>query len=128
MKTSETLTINQGDLIGNITDEGIFEFLGIPYAKPPKETPYQAPKSPDYFKGIFDARSYGATAPQAKTEPPLDTVFPANEIIGDNCLNLNIWTKSLTGKRPVMIFIHGGGFSSGSGSISGYNGRALNLG
>jgi para-nitrobenzyl esterase len=116
----------QGQLMG-FRDKGVYTFRGVPYAK---ATRFMPPESPDSWSGVRLAMNYGEICPV----PDQITVsndeqfnahryFPQNE----NCQFLNVWTPSLAGgKRPVLVFIHGGGFTNGS-SIEGegYDGRNL---
>ncbi len=69
-----------------------------------------------------DATRFGPTAPQAEGTGPLADLVPRSIIPGDDYLNLNVWTPDTSGAAPVMVFVHGGAFTSGSGSIGGYDG------
>lgn len=73
-----------------------------------------------------DATTYGP-APWQPTGGPLDGLVPGmgSADQSDDCLNLNVWTPSVDGARPVMVWIHGGAFSLGAGSLSVYNGARL---
>ncbi len=112
----------QGKLEG-VFEDGLFKFRGVPYAEPPvgklRWLPPQPKKSWD---GVRPAKEYGAMAPQVAMAAPRD--FPGAPDFGDvpqseDCLFLNIWTPGLDdGKRPVFFWIHGGGFTIGSGSES----------
>jgi para-nitrobenzyl esterase len=122
-----TVRVAQGQLMG-FRDNGVYTFRGVPYAK---ATRFMPPQAPDSWNGVRLAMNYGEICPV----PDQITVsndeqfnahryFPQNE----NCQFLNVWTPSLVngGKRPVLVFIHGGGFTNGS-SIEGegYDGRNL---
>lgn len=124
MSAPSIVETKYGKIMGTCSEIGIHAFLGIPYAQSPEETPFAAPKAPEKFQEIYDARSYGPTAPQSVGTAPVSIIFPEKHISGKNFLNLNIWTNELTTKNPVMIFIHGGSFTSGSGAIDGYNGAS----
>jgi para-nitrobenzyl esterase len=97
-------------------NRGVIKFKGIPYAAPPIGNLRFKPTVPvKSWEGVFDATKYGPVAPQ----PPsaLENMFseplPSSEA---NCLTLNIWTQGLDNeKRPVMFWIHGGAFVTGSG-------------
>ncbi|XP_077282716.1 juvenile hormone esterase-like isoform X3 [Temnothorax americanus] len=108
--------IHEGRLIGTVEEDGYgcryFAFRGIPYAKPPiGELRFKDPVPPEPWSGDRDAFKYGNVAVQ------LD-IF-SREIIGDeDCLYLNVYTTDLNPaeKRAVMVWIHGGGFFTGSGN------------
>jgi para-nitrobenzyl esterase len=92
------------------------------------------PKPPIAWKNVRDALDYGASTPQSvpnAKRPPSSTAGLIGELSdrpeSEDCLVLNVWTRGLkdNGKRPVMFWIHGGGFQSGSGSSPGYDGTNL---
>jgi para-nitrobenzyl esterase len=91
-------------------------FKGIPYgADTSGRNRFMPPVKPDTWTGVRDALTYGPTAPQTVGT---GTDRGAARVENENCLVLNVFTPSLdTGsKRPVMVWLHGGGFSTGSGS------------
>lgn len=108
---------------------GIHIFKGIPYAKAKR---FQAPQDPDAWQGIRSSRAYGPTCPQPKRMGwysdeiafsfDWDDGYP-----NEDCMRLNIWTPELKNnkKRAVMVWLHGGGFTAGSGqelpSYDGFN-------
>lgn len=101
-------------------EEGIFRFLGVPYAEAKERFVPAEDVTP--WEGVLSADSYGPITPQgAMLGQQGDQTETDN-----NCQNLNIWTPGLDDKaRPVMVWLHGGGFSSGSANGSGYDGEAL---
>jgi para-nitrobenzyl esterase len=107
------------------TVDGVHAFKGIPYAADPSgEHRFLPPRPVEPWSGVWDATAYGPTAPQPA--PPswrLDrgAVVPESE----GCLVLNVWSASGDGRRPVLVWLHGGGFSTGSGSQPWYDGSAL---
>ena len=111
-----SVTIGQGLLEGS-DDKGITSFKGIPYAQPPVgERRWLPPEPVRPHQGPRAATQFGANCPQTEraglNEP--------DAIMSEDCLTLNVWTPGLdTNKRPVMVWIHGGGFRFGSGDIQG---------
>ncbi|GAA1570419.1 carboxylesterase family protein [Actinomadura kijaniata] len=98
-------------------------FLGIPFARAPR---FRPPLPPEPWTGVRPAREYGPAVPQLYEEE-LGTMlglpaFPTDE---RGCLNLNVWTPSAEGARPVMVWLPGGAFRSGAGRDPVYDGRRL---
>jgi para-nitrobenzyl esterase len=99
-------------------------FKGIPYAAPPfGPNRFQPPRPSEPWNGVREAFSYGPTAPKPPYFPPFDAFLAEPVIEGEDCLNLNIWTPDL-GRvgLPVMVWIHGGAFTRGSGAVPDYDG------
>ena len=104
--------------------EGIKIFKGIPYgANTTGRNRFMPPQPPAKWTGVRDALEYGASAPQ--TEPGRGRNASDLAVAGaglpaesEDCLVLNVWTPALNDgrKRPVMVWCHGGGFATGSGS------------
>lgn len=108
-----------GAVEGLIDPDGTQRFLGIPYAKPPVgDLRWRAPQAMAPWAGTRDATRFGSSCPQAAD------MFGAASLQED-CLTLNIYApKAATREpRPVLVYIHGGGFWSGAGSY--YDGSAL---
>jgi carboxylesterase type B len=106
-----------GAVRGSIAD-GVIRFLGIPYAAPPFGANRLRPPRPvEPWSGVRDALTYGAKPPQLPYLPPWDVLIPERGPLGEDCLNLNIWTPDLGAARlPVMVWIPGGMFEAGSGA------------
>ena len=105
-------------------EEGLYIFKGIPYAEPPVgKLRWMPPESPSPWQGIRKALEFGAVAPQViRYTDELASQEPQSE----DCLFLNIWTPGLDdARRPVMFWIHGGGFQAGSGSLPLFRGNLL---
>jgi para-nitrobenzyl esterase len=112
-----------GDLRG-ANENGIAVFRGVPYAAPPVgDLRFQSPQPVPPWHGVRDATKDGPIAPQGRSR--------LAHIMGDferpqseECLTLNIWTPAPDSKkRPVMVWIHGGAFASGAGSLPWYSGE-----
>lgn len=120
---STTISINTGTILGNSPDaNGILSFKGIPYAAPPVgDLRWKSPQAPASFKATFNATVYGASCYASATEVPYFT--PPSE----DCLFLNVWTGATlsTEKRPVMVFLPGGGFQFGGSAQPTYDGSHL---
>ncbi len=115
------VTIDQGPLTG-ATDNGIDIYKGIPYAAPPiGDLRWRGPQPGPHWTAPRDATVFGPICPQHATE---GLIARANLPQSEDCLSLNIWTPGGT-KRPVMVWIHGGGFTQGGASIPRFDGAQL---
>ena len=134
---SELLTSSQATVVQTVSgkvagyfDDGIYTYKGIPYAKAERFMP---PVPADPWEGIRSSRAYGPTCPQGKRtgwySDELAFSFSWDDGFPDeDCLRVNIWTPGINDgkKRPVMVWLHGGGYSSGSGQeLPSYDGRNL---
>jgi para-nitrobenzyl esterase len=103
--------------------DGISVFKGIPYgASTAGKNRFMPPVKPSPWTDVRDALAYGPTAPQAVARARRGV--PAE---GEDCLVLNVWTPALGNgrRRPVMVWLHGGGFSYGTGSDAILDGTSL---
>jgi para-nitrobenzyl esterase len=92
-------------------EEGVLAFRGLRYAAPPLgKLRFKPPQALATWTDVADAGEFGAASVQSAAQPDM----PAHEKHGEDCLFLNVWTTSLKGKRPVMVWLHGGGFSTGA--------------
>lgn len=116
--------------VRGLNDRGVHVFKGIPYGAPPVQARrFMAPAPVEGWAGVYDAFEYGSTAPQRPQGfgPLYRSEVPVPER-GEDCLRLNVWTPSLSpGRRPVLLWWHGGGFEAGSGSSVRYDGVNLCL-
>ena len=109
--------------IAGYASKGIFAFKGVPYADTTEGTNrFTPPRKPKPWSGIRSSRSYGMVCPQDKGTGRLNDeeafMFQWNDSVeGEDCLRINVWTPGINdnGKRPVMVYLHGGGFTAGSG-------------
>ena len=122
---SEIVDTTAGRVEGTCKN-GLYKFAGIPYAAPPVGRLRWLPPEPVApWSGVRPAQRFAAIAPQNPMEIPVLNP-PQAEPQDEDCLYLNIWTPGLDdARRPVMVWIHGGGFTTGSGSSLAYNGRTL---
>ena len=121
MERTKIVDTKAGKIQG-IKDEGIEIFKGIPYTeRVVGDLRYKSPVPAKRFLGVFLATEFGPICPQITSPGFLNSPLPQSE---PDCLNLNIWTPSTDRKkRPVMVWIHGGGFRTGNGRI--YNGASI---
>ncbi|MEV5413333.1 carboxylesterase family protein [Thermopolyspora sp. NPDC052614] len=120
------VTVRGGELEGR-TVGGVTAFLGVPYAAAPFGANRMRPPQPvEPWTGVRKATEYGPTTPKGDYPPQYQPLFPEVVIPGDECLNLNIWTPDPGASGlPVLVWIHGGSFMNGSGSVGAYDGSAF---
>ncbi|HEY0281541.1 MAG TPA: carboxylesterase/lipase family protein [Rhizomicrobium sp.] len=97
-------------LVRGTVESGIATFKGIRYGADTRPRRFMPPLRPKPWRGVRDALAYGPACPQSRIK----------EKVSEDCLFLNVWTPALHdgGKRAVMVYIHGGAYSSGSGSAN----------
>ena len=97
-------------------ERDVLVFRGVRYGADTSPRRFRRALPPQPWTGIVDATQYGAAAPQTNAEEPT----------AEDCLFLNVWTPALDrGRRPVMVYLHGGAHSHGSGSDPLYDGGDL---
>src|SRR5271166_1230387 len=123
---SSIVSTGCGKLDGDEQD-GLLVFKGVPFAAVPDgPRRWLPPEKPATWTGVRDARRFGAVAPQNPVTNQALAAMKIEQAQSEDCLNLNLWTPGLDGaRRPVMVWIHGGGFTIGAGSQEIYNGAAL---
>ena len=110
-------------LVQGTNENGIYRYLGVPYAQ--AEERFVPAEEAAPWDGVLVADSYGPMSPQGS----ISGVGGSGDQSGtdNNCQNLNIWTPGVNDgqARPVMVWLHGGGFSTGSANEAGYDGENL---
>ena len=113
---AETTTALGG--IKGVDLDGCERYAGIRYAKPPVgDLRFRAPQPAEPWQGVYDATAFGPSAPQP---PPLTGSLVAGGDLrtDEDCLFLNVYTPKPDGRaRPVMVWIHGGAYTMGSGDM-----------
>jgi para-nitrobenzyl esterase len=121
----------EAGFISGIHDGDIHIFKGIPFAAPPVgDLRWKAPQPVKAWKGIRECISFGPSPMQNEPVPfsmwSEEFLIPKKPI-SEDCLYLNVWTgaKSSKEKRPVLVWIYGGGFVSGGSAVPIYDGEAM---
>lgn len=110
--------------------DGVVAFKGIPFAAAPVgNLRWQSPQPTVPWEGVRKADRFGASCSQRINEatPPYTKEFRVPNELSEDCLFLNVWTPAKTSadKVPVFVFVHGGSYTNGSGSVSLYDGTEL---
>ena len=104
-------------------------FKGIPFAAPPVgDLRWRAPQKVQPWKGIKDAVQFGASPIQGEPIPFMcwsEEFLIPKKPIDEDCLYLNVWSKSTAVKKPVLVYIYGGGFRSGGAGCAIYDGKEI---
>ena len=121
----------QAGKVRGFVEDGVLVFKGIRYGADTATTRFMAPKPPAPWTDVKDAFVYGNSTRQASSSGRV-SLFASwradpTPALSEDCLFLNVWTPALRDgkKRPVLVWFHGGGFTSGSGSSNAYDGVRL---
>lgn len=132
MPVLEVVKTQAGQVSGVRSQSGdVVSFKGIPFAAPPVgDLRWKAPQPVKPWAGVRKAEAFGPSPMQAEPAPfsmwSEEFLIP-KEPISEDCLYLNVWTgaKSVKEKRPVLVWIYGGGFNSGGSAVPIYDGEAM---
>lgn len=126
---SIAITSTESGKVKGYIHNGIFTFKGIPYAKADR---FMAPEKPTAWSNVRSSMTYGPVCPTDPTTTVNDAFeFAFDHDLGysnEHCQVLNVWTQAINDgkKRPVMVWLHGGGFSAGSSiELPSYDGENL---
>jgi para-nitrobenzyl esterase len=111
---TQIVKTSNGPVRGRVDNRELYVFKGVRYGAPPVgDLRFKPPHKPEPWTEVADAFQYGSRAIQSSGGPSAETRTPA---MSEDCLFLNVWSPGIDNKkRPVMVWLHGGGFSSGSG-------------
>lgn len=132
---SPILETNAGKVRGRVVD-GVFDFRGLRYgASTAGSARFLPPRRPEAWVGVHEAATWGPMSPQMRLRemappgrfPPSDLVIESDEPMDEDCLTLNLFTPEVDegAKLPVMVWLHGGGFSQGTANLDLFDGGNL---
>jgi para-nitrobenzyl esterase len=125
--TGDPISTKSGKVSGTQLPSGVRAYLGIPFAQAPTGPLRWAPPRPASWTGVVNADRKGPACIQVLRPHDINHYF-GEEATGEDCLTMNIWAPAdpATGaKRPVIVFLYGGGFTIGSSGMANYDGEAM---
>ncbi len=132
IQTGENVAVTdtESGKVRGFIEDGTYIYKGIPYAKAKR---FEAPTKPDAWEGVRSSTMYGPVAPlmtpTTSVQDEIEFVFDHDwGYTNEDCLRINVWTPSIDDgkKRPVLFWIHGGGYTSGSSQeLPSYDGTNL---
>jgi len=111
--------------ISGLAEDGVNVFKGIPYGGETAKTRFQAPARPAPWNGVLKCTAFTTMAPQLAARPGGGA--GSRSVESEDCLHLNVWTPGLRdgGKRPVLVYFHGGAYNNGTVNSDLYDGKRL---
>ena len=125
--SGDPVATTEGRVAGTRLASGVKAYLGIPYAKPPTQDLRWKPPQAIHWNGVWNADRKGPECIQVLRPHDINHYF-GEEPSGEDCLNLNVWapaTAKAGDKRPVIVFIYGGGGTIGSAGMANYDGEKV---
>jgi para-nitrobenzyl esterase len=127
---NDAIKVTGGLIKGYASQDGAVRiFKGIPYAADTGgQNRFKAPQDVKPWDDVRDCTNWGDSAiqvPQGAIKPWMVGYIISNKTYTEDCLNLNVWTTEMTGKKPVILYIHGGGYTSGGSSVEAWSGEAI---
>ena len=123
----DPVVTGSGKIAGTRLADGVRAYLGIPFAQPPVGANRWAPPKPIRWQGVWNADRKGPECIQVLRPHDINHYF-GEEPTSEDCLTLNLWAPAdarAGEKRPVIVFIYGGGFTIGSSGMANYGGEAV---
>lgn len=124
----DPVKVDSGLVAGKLLDSGVRAYFGVPFAAPPLgELRWREPQPVPAWNGVFDADRPAPECIQALRAHDINNYF-GEEATSEDCLYLNIWAPANAGgsaRKPVVVWIYGGGFTAGSASMANYSGETL---
>ncbi|ANN80404.1 carboxylesterase/lipase family protein [Bordetella flabilis] len=115
--------------VRGVVNERVHVFKGVRYGDTTAgANRFMPPRPPAKWAGIVDAQAWGASAPQVTAKPdPFNDWYTATQPLSEDCLFLNVFTPGVlgNGRRPVMVWLHGGAWTNCAGTAPGFDGTGL---